>query len=74
MKCPLFYEWRTYAPEGDEDLCEAHLQIGESIYLVACGKTFEEAKAKVIDRAKRLPPDEEVEILPPQRGSRNSNG
>ena len=72
MKCRLYYDWDSYG-DGDEK-CQAHLEISDKVYLIAYGKTFAEAKEKVIDRAMRLPPDEEVEILPPQRGSRNSNG
>ena len=59
-KYHLYYDWNLYSSSGN--ICEAHLEMGDKIYLIESAPTFEEAKLKVIARGKALPPDEEVEF------------
>ena len=59
MKYHLYYDFSDYR---DNDKCEAYIELPNSVLLSASANTFEEAKIKVINRAKTIPPDEEIEI------------
>ena len=58
MKARIWYDWTG----REDETPQAAIELSNNVTLYATGKTFEEAKANVIAKAKSLPLDEEVEI------------
>lgn len=58
MKVRVWYDWAGV----EDEIPQAAVELPNDVTLYCRGATFEEAKAKVIAKAKSLPPDEEIEI------------
>jgi hypothetical protein len=56
-KFRLYYDFNCY---NDTHPYEAILELSNEVSLNGHGDSFEEAKAKVIERARSIPEDEEV--------------
>jgi hypothetical protein len=56
----IFYDFASYRSDHPY---EAHIQLNNDVFLIESGSSFEEAKQKVVERARQIPEDETVEII-----------
>jgi hypothetical protein len=56
------YKWSSSVSPTAGTECEAKIDVRPGMSVIGYGRTFPEAKASALQKAKELPPDEEIEI------------